>query len=169
VVIDHCEIYGYGSRGISIETAAKVIVTDTIIRNNVSSGIFSSTASGVAHLVVNNSRIVLNGAHGIDVVSNTNALVRDTMIVENTSAGFIVENGTCTATIEGSHISSNSIGIQAGIAGQSPVVFLSRSNVTFNTTNGLLITGASQVIGYFNNVVDGNGGNSTVSSSRAQQ
>jgi nitrous oxidase accessory protein NosD len=171
VNLEGCEIYNFGSRGVSLETSTNlnVTITDTIIRNNVSSGIVAAPSGGVTRLTVNNSRIFNNGGHGIDTVSLTNSHINSTLITGNTNAGVFIEQATNTGSINDCFIANNDIGIEAGSSGQTPAVFLSHSMVVLNLSQGLLIQAGAQVVGFTNNAVANNGGNNFVTSSRTPQ
>jgi hypothetical protein len=146
VFVDKCEILNTGGNGILI----------------------NSTAPGTTKLNVANTWIS-NCVNGIDLSSaNNSAIISNTTLYKNTAAGFQVENGTSGGTLEGVTIAHNAIGIQAGIAGQTPSINLSRCNIFGNTANGIVGTGTTRC--FSNNVIFGNtGGNSCSSPTNPQQ
>jgi hypothetical protein len=172
VTIDNCRIQAFTSQGIEIlptVNPVKVYIRDTQIRNNSSHGILVlPTAPATVQLTIAESQIVSNGSNGIDVAANNNTLnVFNSVINGNGVAGVVVEQTSSTAFIESSILSYNATGVFSGTGVNTPVIRLSRTMVTGNTSNG--IAGSGTVVGFQNNTIVGNTGSNSVSSSTAQQ
>jgi Right handed beta helix region len=151
-------IANYSGSGIQVTNtsgAVALFVDDCQILNNGGNGILMNpTSPGTSKLNVGNSWIS-NNVNGIDISSGGNsAVISHTIIDKNSAAGFQVENTNSGASLDGVTIAHNAIGVQAGIAGQTPTLFLTHCFVWGNTSNG--ITGSGTTRCYSNNVIDGN-------------
>jgi hypothetical protein len=174
VYIQHCNIQNNSADGIDIgpSTAGlvqKVFVQDSRVMNNTGKGIeVIPTGTATVKLVVENSEISGNSSNGIDVTGNNNsAAIYGSTISHNGLNGLQVQLTTSTAFVESSLVAYNQTGITSGLAGQTPVIRISRCMIVGNTNNG--IAGAGTVVGFSNNTIVGNGGSNSVSSSVAQQ
>jgi hypothetical protein len=174
VYVQRCTIQNNSQDGIDIAPSAagvttKVFVQGTSILNNTGKGIeVIPTGTAKVSLTVEDSDISGNNSNGLDVTGNgNNASVYNSRITHNGIVGAQVQLTGSNLFIESSVIAFNQTGVTAGLAGQSPVVRLSRNMIVGNTNNG--ITGGGTNVGFSNNTIVGNGGNNTVSSSSPQQ
>jgi hypothetical protein len=155
---------GTNGRGITIETttsAVRVNVSNSLIYNMENHGIDSSPTAGNVILVVDNTSIARGGQAGINLRELTAASINRSALTNNRNSGGVrLELTTATATISSSLLSNNAAGITNAAAGGAPTVFLYGSTVTNNTTAGLQI-GSGSITSLGNNIIRGNAGNQT--------
>lgn len=176
VYIQNCNIQNNAGDGIDIApsgvgTLTKVHVDNSRIMNNTGKGIeLIPSSSGTIKLVVNDSEISGNSSNGVDVTGNNNsASIINSRITHNGATGVQVQLTSSVAFVSNSLIAYNVTGVNSGVGGQSPVVHLSGNTIVGNTGNGVTTLGTGTQIGYQDNVIVGNGGDNTVSSSTARQ
>jgi len=161
---------GTVGRGVSIETTVanlRVAVSNSFLFNNNNPGIHAVPSAGNAILTVDNTQISRGGTSGIQLGSNTTATIaRSAMTQHRNGAGVALETST-SAQISNSIMSNNAFGIQH-TAGGTQATFLYDSTVTGNTTAGLQI-GAGTITSLGNNIIRGNTGNQTPSSTITPQ
>jgi hypothetical protein len=172
VYLQNVNIQNQAGDGVDIAvgsgTAAKVDIQRCHIINNTGKGIeVIPTGGATVKLTVSESEVSGNTSHGIDVTGNNNTAAISNSKITHNNIGVQVQLGTSTAFVESSLIAYNQTGVTSGLAGQAPVIRLSRNMIVGNTTNGL--AGAGTTVGFSNNTIVGNGGSNAVSSSVAQQ
>ncbi len=162
---------GSGNVGISILSAAAVILEDIEVSGNVKDGISDKRSDGSSMLTMKNTVVANNGGPGIAAGAQMNTLVLDNVQSIKNSYGIALAKNN-TATIMRSVFSNNTTaGVEAdsgaqlmldssivsnngtGIAASGGPVALANTNVAFNTTG---ITGATTSFG--NNRIFGNAG-----------
>lgn len=161
---------GYGTTGISILSAAAVILEDLEVTGNVKQGINDTRTDGGTMLTIRNSVVANNAGPGLAMGAQMNTLVLDNVQSNKNAYGLALAK-TNTATITRSVFSNNTTaGVQADSGGQ---MMLNESMVSYNSTgiignggavalantdvafNGTGITGATTSFG--NNRIFGNG------------
>src|ERR1044071_5028818 len=166
VIVDHVTIGNYSGNGVQTVNTSNVInvfISNSMIANISTRGVFlNNTSTGTNRLFVTDSQIWNNGSVGIDVGGANNILfVKNTDLSRNVNVGLQVQQGTSSANVESSMLSSNGTGVVAGLAGAT-VVRLSLCTITGNTTHGLSGSGTTKC--FSNNVIDGNVGSNVCSS-----
>jgi hypothetical protein len=122
---------GLGNVGISILSAAAVILEDLEITGNVKQGISDTRSEGNTMLTVRNSVVANNAGVGISAGAQMNTLVLDN-VQSNKNAYGIALAKTNTATITRSVFSNNTTaGVEADSGGQ---MMLNESMVSYNGT-----------------------------------
>jgi hypothetical protein len=164
VFIENCVIFGFRAtgagqgRGISDErtAAGSLFVQNTLVKNNFGSGIVAIGANGPT-TVLNEVQSSENNGAGVVVSGSGRGLVaRNCAGVKNGVAGFLAENSARLDVID-SLTSHNPAGIESDTSAE---VRVSRTTVTRNTTNGLLLGGGT-ILSYGTNEVSANVGNET--------
>ena len=164
VFVEKCVIFGFragNGRGISDERtiAGSLSVQETLVKNNSGSGIVAIGA-GLGTVTLNNVQSEKNGGAGF-VVSGGNVnggrlmFARNCVATKNTVAGFLAENGAKMDIIDSATV-YNAAGIESDAANTE--VRVSRTTVTRNTANGLVLGGGT-ILSYGTNEVSGNTGN----------
>jgi len=155
LIVDHCEIYGFTQRGISIELSANgsFFMNDSNVYSNLSNGIVIQAPVGapIMHVVHDNTNFgIYSGAGSITSINQSR-------ITGNGLAGVVADqsSGTTVVETESTIISNNGTGIQAGPG--SSTVRISNTTISNNPTNGFAFNGGT-VFSYGNNHVVGNGG-----------
>jgi hypothetical protein len=162
---------GYGTIGISILSAAAVVLEDLAVSGNVKQGIIDSRSEGNTMLAVKNSIVTNNAGPGISAVASaSNSVVLDNVhsiknaygvamaknnsfainrsVFSNNSAAGIEADPGAQLMMDSSVVSYNATGISAS---GGPVAF-ANTDVTFNGTG---INGTTTSFG--NNRIFGNG------------
>jgi hypothetical protein len=171
VHIENCAIFGFNSRGVSIEPSngeIDVMLRDTVVRNN-GEGIGSfPTSTGSVYLSLNRVAVDQNLGHGVDINAATAGSINDSTLNQNGASGLLLWASTSAISLDHVQVNGNAYGIYAGYLGGAPTIRMGRSTITGNATQGIYLNGGT-VIGFQSNVVAGNGGNNNVSSSVVQQ
>jgi hypothetical protein len=171
VNVENCSISGFTGNGINIipSTAGLVMqvsVMGTQIRNAGVRGIqILPTGTATVKLSVTDSVVTGHSASGIDVagVGNSASITRTT--ISNNNPGLQVQQSTSFAFVDHSLIANNTTGLQAG--GVGSLIRVHNSSITGNTTAAA--GGSGQVIGFFSNMVVGNGGTNTLTGTSVNQ
>jgi hypothetical protein len=160
---------GSGNVGISILSAAAVVLDDIAVSGNAKQGINDVRIDANSMLVIKNSMVANNGgtgiaanaqlntvvldnvqsvknAYGLALAKNNTATVMRSVFSNNTSAGVEADSGG-QLMLDNSVVSNNKTGIESN---GGPVA-LANTNVSFNST---AITGATTSFG--NNRIFGN-------------
>jgi hypothetical protein len=148
VYIEDCVIDNFTHRGILDERATgstKLVIKNTIVRNNGSAGIVVAAAPKNS-VVLENVQSVGNG-YGIGVATGNNVVISRSVMSENSIAGIEADPGA-NVYVENTKISHN---VSYGVLALGTVV-LANSDITFNTSS---ISGATTSFG--NNRLFGNG------------
>lgn len=158
LIIDKCNIYGFGKRNISIEsstTGAEVLISNTLVHDSLTNGIVVGGSTNKVVLV--NVHSINNPNTGLVVTAGANVQVRDSVLSNNGGAGMLVDNSAVDA--ESTGISNNGSGI---ISQDSAIVRISNVTISANIT-GLSISGGAVIDSFANNQIVGNlSGNSGV-------
>jgi hypothetical protein len=167
LIIENCDITNFSNRGISAEvtTGASLIVTDTVIRNIGTTGIVAlpSSGSNAINVLLDNVRIY-SSLNGVYIGNGAKAIIRNSSISRNTGFGVQVEQSgafNTEATIDSTTISSNAIGITAGVGATETRI--SNCVISGNTGTGISLAGGT-VISHGNNMIRNNAGSNTPSS-----
>jgi hypothetical protein len=151
VVIEDCVIegnFGGTGRGISDERSGggKLIVINTMIRNNAGAGISVLPAGGSSNIQVllNNVRAYNNGT-GAQFGNLTRVMIDQSAFTANAGAGILTVAGAIV-DVDRSTMSHNGNGVQAA----GGVIALANSNIKLNTTQGLNVSGGT-VVSFGNN------------------
>ncbi|MDQ6803009.1 MAG: right-handed parallel beta-helix repeat-containing protein [Acidobacteriota bacterium] len=101
VHVENCRIFGFNSRGISIETAANtgVFVRDSVLRNN-GEGIGSFPTGGEVHLSITDSAVDQSLAQGLDISNATSLVAVGSHFNNNGASGLIVWASTSSASLD---------------------------------------------------------------------
>jgi len=168
--VQECRIQNFVNDGIRVANSAGTVavnITTTDIANNLRGVEVIPSGAGIARVAINDSTISGNGASGIDVaVNNGSATVFGSMISHN-GTGVQVQATSATAFIDTSTLAYNGTGINSGLGVATPVTRIAHSSIVGSTTNG--IAGTGTVVGFSSNMIVGNAGSNSVSSSAAQQ
>jgi hypothetical protein len=148
VYIEDCVIENFTQKGILDQRATgltKLVIKNTIVRNNTSAGIVAGAAPKNS-VVLENVQSVGN-AYGIAVATGNNVVISRSVMSENAIAGIEADPGA-EVYVENTKISHN---VSYGVFAQGTVV-LANSDITFNTSS---ISGTT--MSYGNNRLFGNG------------
>lgn len=170
VNIENCSIQGFVNQGIDIipSTAGlslKVNVMGSQIRYNTQQGIqVLPTGTATVQLSVTDSVVNGHGLAGIDIAgaNNTASITRTTL--SNNNPGAQSQQATSTMMLDNCLISNNAT---AGITAQASIVRVHNSTISGNVA--AIAGGPGTVVGFFSNMVIGNGGTNLLSSSSNQQ
>jgi hypothetical protein len=147
---------GTASRGISDErtVVGSLNVQNTLVKNNSGSGIVTIGAGGTT-ATIENSQAKGNGAAGF-VVSGAFRImtVRDSVASNNVAQGFVAEVSSRMDIIN-SLTANNTTGIESNTSAE---IRVSRSTISRNTSNGLVMGGGT-ILSYGNNELSANAGN----------
>jgi Right handed beta helix region len=164
VFIERCVIFQFralsGGRGISDErtTAGSLFVTDTIIRNNGSSGaaIYQTSGSPAIKASFDRCRFEGNGNAGLLAGPGSIVSVKDSVSTGNAQAGFHAEGGVAAVpvqlNIENSLTANNGQGITVFPGG---TVRIARTQIT-NNSIGLNPVGTGVVSSNGTNIITAN-------------
>jgi len=158
LIVDRCNIYGFGKRGISIESStsgAEVLISNTLVHDTLTNGI---VVAGVANKVVMvNVSSINNSNTGLVVTASANVQIRDSVLSNNAGAGLLVDNSA--VDVQSTGLSNNGTGI---VSENAATVRISNATISGNGT-GLSISGGAVVDSFGNNQIAGNlSGNSGV-------
>ena len=172
VTIENIGGTGANGRGVVIETSTanvRVTIQNSRFYNNNQVSIHSIPPAGNVILSVDNVTIARGGATAIQFLQNTVGVL-DNVRVTNHSIGAAItlEASSASANISNSLFAENAFGVFNGNGGGTPTARLYHNVITGNTTDGLKINGGS-VISLGNNLIQGNAGNQTPSSTIGTQ
>jgi parallel beta helix pectate lyase-like protein len=161
LTVENCQIYGFTGKGIDMEpsTAARLLVSDTAIRNNVgvnAGGILlAPTVTGSVAATLERVRMDRN-RFGLRVEDRARAAVRKSTASGNEANGFraVSTGDVAQITIDDTLASDNNTAIGAQ-GGGTATVRMSHMVVTGNAT-GVSATGGSAIISYGNNRIADN-------------
>jgi hypothetical protein len=166
LVIQNIDIFGFTANGLDIALGAtgQVSLKNSSITNVGGDGVSLQTTSGLASLIIDNSRIdfVSRGIHG---GNHSRTIVRNSTVSYAGTVGVVADTGDSEITLGHSFLYNDSIGAQAGAAGT--FIYLSDSEIAYNATALSLAGGA--IVSFGTNRLHSNGSNGTISSTLAQQ
>jgi hypothetical protein len=166
LIIDGCNIYGFGKRNISIQSStngAQVLISNTLVHDSVTNGIVVAPPGVTNNVVLDNVHVVNNAFFGIAVTAGGTAQIRNSTISNNAGGGLLADNSTMD--LESTLISGNGTGLQAQ---NSATVRIANATIVGNTV-GLAISSGAVVNSFGNNQIAGNGsGNNGVTSIPSQ-
>lgn len=163
--IENCVVHGFANGiNFTLNNAAQVFISDTIVRYCISRGISFATDAGLIKASINRSQIENSGhfgpvGDGVVVFKRARVTVRDTISTGNSGAGFVVINGELS--LENCEASNNTDGVIAAFntTGDGNAL-VSNTIVTHNTRTGFRQEGTTSVFNSLgNNVVRKNGAN----------
>ncbi|HXH95352.1 MAG TPA: right-handed parallel beta-helix repeat-containing protein [Thermoanaerobaculia bacterium] len=160
VHVEDCVIQNFSTAGINVATsaAASIFVRNSVIRNN-AEGMHVVPTGGTVDLHIENCQIDQNSVWGVNADNNIKASIVGTSLNHNL-AGLLVSATTVEVDCDRCDMNFNTNGIFAGNGG-SPVVRLTHCMITGNATNGVFLNGGT-VRGFTSNLIEGNGGNNTI-------
>jgi hypothetical protein len=166
LIIDKCNIYGFGKRNISIQSStngAQVLISNTLVHDSVTNGIIVAPPGVTNNVVLDNVVVANNAFFGIGVTAGGSAQIRNSTIgnslISGAGGGLLADNST--VDVQSTLISGNLTGIQAQ---NSATIRISNATIVENTV-GLAISSGAIINSFGNNQIAGNGsGNSGVSS-----
>ncbi len=170
VRVENCVIENFSNVGIDAENAARTFldVTGSLIQNNTTGGILSSTAATTAgknRVSIANTALLGNG-YGVRASLNTRMQVSNSLIANSpTGAGALADASTALLILTDTTITNNSA---AGVhASNSALVHITNVTVSENL-NGLVFDSSGQIVSWGNNhVADNPGGDGAPSSTIA--
>ncbi|PYP91570.1 MAG: hypothetical protein DMG65_06950 [Candidatus Angelobacter sp. Gp1-AA117] len=152
LLVENCVLSDL-TNGIRVDGPGKIIVTDTLIRDN-QMGVAMQTSSGQIHATFDRVHIKNNQFTGIGVWNNTQAVISNSLITDNFQNGIEVSAGSpgnAVANIEGCIIKNNNNGI---VSYGGSLARVSHSTITDNM-QGIPSFGG-QVLSFGNNRLVGN-------------
>ena len=161
LIVDHCEIFGFTQRGVSVELSANgsLFMKDSDVYSSLSNGIVVVPLGGAPtlHVVLSNVNVHDNVNYGVYAGPGSIMTVVNSRITGNGLAGLAVDQSFSSTVVEteSTIISGNATGIQAGPG--ASMVRLSNTTVSNNATSGFAFIGGT-VSSYGNNHIAGNGG-----------
>jgi hypothetical protein len=170
--IENVSIQGFTNQGIDIDPGTAGAVTNVSIWN---SQIRHNTLQGVQILPTSTNTVKLtmtdcvvndNGAAGVDVAGGPNSASLTRTTLSNNNPGMQVQLAASTAFLDSCLIANNTTGITAGV-GQAAVIRVHNCSIVNNTTAAAGGTGT--VVGFFSNMVAGNGGTNTLTGASVAQ
>jgi hypothetical protein len=163
LIIQDCEIYNFGERGISIEGTQPTqthILNSRVYNNPAANGIVILPSAGaVAHkTTIENTQVLNNGVRGIFASSgSTTTVVRSTISGNATGINADAPTGTTVVNVYDSVVDENGTGLQT-TGSANAFIRIGHSTVQNNPTAGFTIT-AGQILSYGDNYIQGNGAN----------
>jgi hypothetical protein len=164
--VENCVVSAMHVAGISHTAAnAELIVLDTIVRDNLGSGVY--LLADIGYLVLDHVRSEHNGGNGVSLTPSVGSIgavatITDGVFTHNEGDGIgadAIAGSTITLVVERSVMSSNGqngFRMGADVAG-SVVATVSRSLINDNGINGILI-GTNVLANVSENVVHRNSG-----------
>lgn len=156
---------GVGLSGIVVKGAGKVLIEDCEIYGFITHGIEIDTSSGTTQVVINRTTIFGNGQGGIQVKPSGGATTVSLRDVLTSGGAFGIGldttgGGTASVMVENTNVNENTgNGIQA--TGTGAVLQISNSEIQHNAT-GVNITAPADVRSFKNNVIAQNSSNNVV-------
>ena len=161
VIIEHCSIWGFTERGISVEntSATKVTVVDSWIYGNFvtgGDGIVFSPVSSTVNGVLDNVKVDHIIGRGIYANNGTTLAVRNSIVAQSGS-GVVVDQtaGTTAVTISQSTITNNGTGLRNGSGNPSTRL----DNVTIEHNDIGVDFNAGVIASFGNNHISQNSAN----------
>jgi hypothetical protein len=156
LIIENCEIYGFGQRNISIEPTvdSSVSILDTNVNAGVSNGVMVQPQTGVqARVTLDNVRITNNANYGLLAYPGGSVLIRNSVISHNGLSGVRVDGstGSTTVDLDTTALFQNGTGITV-VTGGAATTRISNSTIV---GNGVGLDGL--VTSFSNNRIVGNG------------
>jgi hypothetical protein len=149
VYIEDCIVESSAQKGI-VDTRTtgltKLVIKNTVVRNNTSAGIVAAAAA--KNSVVLENVLSVGNTYGLAVATGNNVVVSRSVMSENSIAGIEADPGA-EVYVESTKISHN---VSYGVFALGTIA-LANSDITFNTSS---ISGST--VSYGNNRLFGNGG-----------
>lgn len=148
VHVEHCDIFGFGVRGIDFETSGSLFVSDTSIK-----------ASGGAAIYVTNARATIEGVtasgnqSGVVVASGATVSVKRSVLSGNGMGVAAAYAASALLEVDDSLIANNQWGV---VASQGATARLNNVSVFDNYLQGLFRDGSSYIMSFGNNHLAGN-------------
>jgi nitrous oxidase accessory protein NosD len=163
IIIQDCEIYNFGERGISIEGTSPTqthILNSRVYNNPAANGIVILPSAGaVAHkTTIENTSVFNNGVRGIYASNgSTTTVLRSTISGNATGINAEANSGTTVVNVYDTSVDENGTGLQTN-GSVNAFIRIGHSTVQNNTTAGFTIS-AGQILSYGDNYIQGNGAN----------
>lgn len=155
LVVENCDISGFGKRGISIESStqgAQVTIINSTVHNNLNNGVVVNPPGVTNTVTFDHVRLVNNASYGIGVLAGGVVHLHNSVVSENTSGGLLSDNSIVDVTA--TSITNNGFGITSQDGG---TVRIGQSTITGNSVAALSITGGASVVSYGDNYLAGAG------------
>lgn len=143
LIVENCDIFGFGNNGIDISVGASsaVTVTNTSVQNSTQRGLSALASAGTVKVAIVNSNFE-NGAHGVWADENSIVTITGSSASNNAGVGFISQS-TVAATqsvmsIFNSTSSLNGVGVQAGGGAGSGFMKLG-NNAIYQNSAGVVV------------------------------
>jgi hypothetical protein len=170
--IENCVVDGFSGDGISINNAGKILVKDTVVRNNGAGFFVNPFANGTTNITMDHVCVESNGT-GVSVdagegdtgptPSAVSIVIRNSSLSNNDQAVFVFpEVGVVSVGLERCLISNN-IGSGMAVSALSPAsasVTISNCTISRNTGYAFSIGSGGTIFSRGNNIFIGNGTNS---------
>lgn len=158
--VDGCTLTGFDNAIVMSNTVGQLFVHDTVIRNSLFGiGLIGPQGEGVFRVVIDHCKLELNDT-GIQVGSKVVATIRDTIASNNTSRGIQVRstgmNQRTEVLIDNCQLSHNTVGLGTSGTNGFAVTRLTRSTITNNLQNGVVVGANGIVYTLQNNTIAGN-------------
>jgi len=157
LVIDHCNIYDFSRRGISIESntnGAKVLISNSIIHDGLNNGIVVTPPVGITNYVtLDGVQSSNNGSYGLWNAAGGFVTVHNSTFGGNGTGGLHADGGAIH--VVQSAISGNGSGVEAANGGQ---VTVSQTMISNNTGAAAVISTGGAIFSFGDNPVHGNAG-----------
>lgn len=142
LVVEHCHIFGFNHRGISIESSndgAKAYISNTLVFGQANNGIIVNPPSGSNTVTLSNVEVANSAGVGLGLNPGSIVHVLNSAFSHNGQAG-VVATGTGALSLDSTFISGNSIGLQltGGAVARLSNVNVVGNAVGFDTSGGIL-------------------------------
>ncbi len=164
VVIEKCDIFGFGTAGIGVTTSANVgvKVQETTINNN-AAGLLVAPTGGTVSMSIDHTRVDSNTGGGMKVAGTggvtANVAITDSSFSLNAGNGInaVSGGGTVDVDIQRTVIGENGVaGVQSNQSGGgAAVVTVGDSMLSYNTSAAWSNVGSATLQTYKNNQVTG--------------
>jgi hypothetical protein len=157
--VENCAIENFAHAGIELDgSISQLIVSDTVLSNNGSSGITAGILAKVpVKLAIERTRVE-NNTFGIFADGTGGAIrgtVKDSFVSGNANNGISVNTTSAAVSlmIDNTLVSGNNYGL--AVAGTNGLLLVRRSTITANS-NGLASFSGGQIVSYRDNSVNNN-------------
>ena len=152
--VENVVMSGFVDQGLAFLAPGRLLVKDTLSRDNGASGIDIGSTQGQATASLDRVRLEHNGFSGLIVGTRAKAVVRDSVAAGNAQGGF-VSGGITGGELTVDHCTANNNTL-FGIAASQGLVRMTDSTIVYNGT-GLLVAAGGTIETRGNNTVQGNG------------
>lgn len=161
IFIEDCTITGYQTGVLTSNAAGAVFIRNTTVRHNLFGiTLIGAQSEGTLRVLIDDCKIEYNDT-GVSVSTRVIATIRDTKIANNSSRGVsirpIISSQRAEALLDNCLITHNTTGVGVGgNPGGPAIVRLTRSTISNNFLNGVLISTGGTAYTLQNNTIVGN-------------